>query len=68
VCDEKLHLLTAYDRSANQFSAQVNRLTRDVGKLSKSEYDAMLLAVERARLNAESARLALDQHAMTHRC
>jgi len=47
VCDEKLRLLTAYDRSANQFSAQVNRLTRDVGKLSKSDYDAMLLTVER---------------------
>ena len=68
MCDEKLHLLRAYDQSANQFAEQVNALSRDVGKLSKSEYDAMLLAVERARLNSEASRLALDQHVMTHCC
>ena len=68
MCDDKVRLLRVYDQAAHQFSEQVNLLTRDVGKLSKSEYEMMLLAVERARLGAEAARLALDQHVMTHRC
>ena len=68
MCDDKLRLLTVYDQSTAQFSERVSTLTRDVQKLSKDEYETTLLAVERARLNAEAARLALDQHVMTHRC
>ena len=68
VCEEKLRLLRVYDQSATQFAERVNTLNRDVGETSEAEYETLLMAVERARLTAEAARLALDQHVMTHRC
>jgi hypothetical protein len=68
VCEEKIRLLKAYDQTATDFAERVNTMNRDGGKTSKDEYETMLMAVERARLTSESARLALDQHVMTHRC
>ena len=68
MCDEKMRLLNAYDQAATEFSERVNTLTREIGKVSKDEYDGMLLVVEKARLASEHARLMLDQHVMKHRC
>ena len=67
VCEEKIRLLKAYDQAATLFSDRVNKLS-DVGETSNAEYETLLMAVERSRLTAEGARLALDQHVMTHRC
>jgi hypothetical protein len=67
MCEEKLRLLRVYDQAATLFSDRVNKLSRDVGEASRADYNTMLTSAEKARLSAQSARLALDQHAMTHR-
>jgi hypothetical protein len=67
-CEEKTKLIEAYKVSVANYSTAVNDLNLTSGKISKPEYDRLLLNSDTARVAAETARLELDRHTGQHGC
>jgi hypothetical protein len=67
-CEEKTKLIEAYKSAVANYSTAVNDLNLTRGKISKVEYDRLLLNSETARVAAETARLDLDRHTRKHGC
>ena len=67
-CEEKTKLIEVYKVSVANYSTAVNDLNLTRGKISKTEYDHLLLNSEVARTAAEGARLELDRRTRNYRC
>jgi len=67
-CEEKIKLIEAYKVAVASYSTAVNDLNLTRGKISKPEYDHLLLNSEMARVTSEAARLELDRHTQNHGC
>ena len=67
-CDEKYRLIEAYKSAVANYATAVNDLNLTRGKISKVEYDRLLLNSEDAHLGSETARLELNHHSRTHGC
>jgi len=50
------------------FADAVTELQRKMGTSAKEEYKRLNRVADEARLKAEHARIALEQHAAAHRC
>jgi hypothetical protein len=68
VCEEKTRLVDAYSGATLVFSKAVQELRRNIGTSSKEDYKRLERASNDARVKAEQARLALEQHNAAHRC
>jgi hypothetical protein len=67
-CDEKTRLVTEYEATTSVFSEAVKELHRKIGTSPKEEYQRLERISTEARMKSEQARLALEQHIVTHRC
>ena len=67
-CDEKTRLVTEYEATTSVFSEVVKELHRKIGTSPKEEYQRLERISTEARMKSEQARLALEQHIVTHRC
>jgi hypothetical protein len=67
-CETKTQLLAAYQQATDLYSKAVAELARNVGKMSRIEYEKLNLASEKARLMATEARSNLDTHMYEHGC
>jgi hypothetical protein len=67
-CDEKTRLVTEYEATTSVFSGAVKELHRKIGTSPKEEYQRLERISTEARMKSEQARLALEQHIVTHRC
>jgi hypothetical protein len=67
-CSEKARLLHRYQIAAADYSRAVMVLSKRAGVLSHEEYTRIRNFSEAARLGAEAARQALEQHVDQHRC
>ena len=50
------------------FANAVTEPQRRMGTSAKEEYERLTRVADEARLKAEHARIALEQHAAAHRC
>jgi hypothetical protein len=67
-CAMKKDLGDVYRAATAEYNRTVAVLTRRAGVLSREQYHSIRAASERARLRAESARVALDSHILEHGC
>jgi hypothetical protein len=67
-CEEKNRLLREYETATVAFSAAVKELRRRMGTSPKEEYERLSETSNEARVKAEQARLALEQHIAAHGC
>ena len=67
-CLEKKQLMVKYGETARQFAEMITKLQREMGVLSKNEYDLRFKSAQAAQAIAEEARLVLEQHIGAHKC
>jgi hypothetical protein len=67
-CEEKTRLVQEYQMATQGFADAVTELQRKMGTSAKEEYEQLNRVADEARLKAEHARIALEQHAAAHRC
>jgi hypothetical protein len=67
-CEEKNRLLREYEAATVAFSQAVIELRRKMGTSPKEEYKRLAQVSNDARVTAEQARLALEQHIASHGC
>ena len=67
-CPEKKQLMVKYGKTARQFAEIITGLQKEMGVLSKDEYDLRLKSAQAAQGIAEEARLVLEQHISAHKC
>lgn len=67
-CPTKTTLLAAWQKATEIYSQVVAELSRNIGVVSKSEYDRLAKAAETARNHALEAKTALDAHTAEHGC
>jgi hypothetical protein len=67
-CAEKTRLVEEYSAATSAFSEAVKELRRKIGTSPKEEYKRLAQNSNEARVNAEQARLALEQHISAHHC
>jgi hypothetical protein len=67
-CTHKEQLAQAYKATTARFAEAVAQLQRQIGTSSRSEYERLQRASDEARVKSEQARLALEQHVITHGC
>ena len=67
-CEEKQQLLGAYQYVTENYSAALTELQRNMGILSKSEYDALYRMTEVMRHESVLAREKYQSHVRAHRC
>src|SRR5262249_2098241 len=67
-CPTKTSLLTAWHEAAEEYSEAVAALSRQIGVLSKAEYENLSQAAEKARKQSREARAALEAHMRAHGC
>ena len=67
-CEEKNRLLREYEAATVTFSTAVIELGWRMGTSPKEEYKRLAQTSNDARLKAEGARLALEQHIAAHGC
>ncbi len=67
-CEEKTRLVQEYQMATQGFANAVTELQRRMGTSAKEEYERLNRIADEARLKAEHARIALEQHATAHRC
>jgi hypothetical protein len=68
ICEEKARLVDEYSATTSDFSKAVQEMRRKIGTSSKEEYKRLEQNSSEARVKAEQARLALEQHIAAHRC
>ena len=67
-CEDKIKLIEAYKVCVANYSTAVNDLNLTMGKLSKQEYDLLLVNANLRREVSEKARHELNRHARQHGC
>jgi hypothetical protein len=67
-CETKAHLVREYETATAAFSEAVAELRRNLGTITKAEYDKLDRASNEARVKSEQARLALETHIAEHQC
>ncbi len=67
-CSEKAQLLKDYQERAAAFARAVEDLQQLRGTTPLSEYHRVQRLSDEARIKAEQARLALEEHAAKHHC
>jgi hypothetical protein len=67
-CEEKARLVEEYSAATSAFSEAVKELRRKIGTSPREEYTRLERISSQARVKAEQARLALEQHISSHRC
>ena len=67
-CEEKKKLLMAYEEATKDYSQAVWKLTRAVGEMAYSNYEALKADTAKARERSEKARQRLMEHVRTHKC
>jgi hypothetical protein len=68
ICEEKSRLVDAYSAATIAFSKAVQELRRKIGTSLKEDYKRLERdSTDDARVKAEQARLALEQHIAAHR-
>ena len=67
-CPERKRLLDEWHIATLDLSRLIAELRETTGFLQKSDYQALLMRTDQARLAAESARLQLDFHRTEHGC
>jgi hypothetical protein len=68
VCEEKTRLVDAYSAATIAFSKAVQEQRRKIGTSPKEDYRRLERVSTDARVKAEQARLAVEQHGASHRC
>lgn len=67
-CKTRDRLLLAFKASVQAYAVAVTSLTASMGTMSRTEYDAVKLRVEQARIGCEAKRLVLERHTIKHWC
>ena len=67
-CDVKRQLLGAYQKATEAYSQAVAELARQIGIISKADYNALTLASHKARRFSADALEALEAHTDEHGC
>jgi hypothetical protein len=67
-CDEKERLLRLYQAKLSARSAAISDLTVTRGKTSQLEYDRLLAAAQKARVDSEASSRAFYEHIVEHGC
>jgi hypothetical protein len=67
-CETKTQLLTVYQDATYVYAKAVAALTRNIGNISRTEYEQLHVASEKARLTAHEARGNLDTQPLEHGC
>jgi len=67
-CEEKTRLLLEYQRTTEVYSTAVGDVAKNIGVVSKSEYERLHQAAEEARHESFAARERLDRHVAEHHC
>jgi hypothetical protein len=68
ICAEKMRLVAEYEEATSVFSQAVKELRRKIGTSPREEYKRLAQNSTEARVTAELARLALEQHISAHHC
>jgi hypothetical protein len=67
-CKKKELLWVKYGETIAIFADIVVKLQKQMGMLSKAEYDLRLQLAEDARIKSEEARIEFDRHVREHQC
>jgi hypothetical protein len=67
-CEEKTRLLLEYSNATDAFSIAVQELRKKIGTSSREEHQRLERVTLEARVKSEQARLALEEHVVTHGC
>ena len=67
-CPQKTRLLDAYQEAVSAHSNALMELRRNMGVMTKKEYEETYRNVELLRMNARMAQEALDIHVAEHEC
>jgi hypothetical protein len=68
VCEEKTRRVDEYSAATLAFSKAVQELRRNIGTSPREDYKRLERVSSDARVKAEQARLALEQHVASHGC
>jgi hypothetical protein len=68
VCEVKTRLIDEYSAATLAFSKAVQELRGNIGTSPKEDYKRLEQNSSEARVKAEQARLALEQHIAAHHC
>jgi hypothetical protein len=68
LCNEKEHLLRAYEFASGDYHRAILVLTQRVGVLKKKEYEQIREFIKVSKSCLEKAREALDLHIADHGC
>ena len=67
-CKEKELLRAKYGETTARFAQMVAKLQRQVGDLSKAEYESRLQLTQDAQTESEAARIEFERHSQQHKC
>ena len=67
-CPVRSRLISDYETAIKKFSEAVTELQTKMGTTPKLEYERLYRAADEARLKAEQARVAVEQHTAAHHC
>jgi hypothetical protein len=67
-CEKKTTLLQEYQRTTKVYSNAVADLAKNIGVVSKLEYERLHQITEEARHESFAARDRLDRHIAEHHC
>ena len=67
-CPTKSRLLGEWQNAAKVYSHAVAELVRQIGELSKVDYERLAHVVETARKNSQDAQAVLKAHLAEHGC
>jgi hypothetical protein len=68
VCKAKAEFLEAYHRLTKKYSDAVAALHRDMGTLSKLEYDSLYQVTEELHADVTRAQGEFNSHVQSHKC
>jgi hypothetical protein len=68
VCKEKAQLLDSYHQLARKYSDAVTELHREMGTLSKPQYDSLYKLTETLHAQVTRAQSEFNSHVQAHRC
>jgi uncharacterized protein YjcR len=68
ICEEKIRLMAEYEEATSVFSQAVKELRQKIGTSPSEEYKRLAQNSNEARVKAEQARFALEQHISAHHC
>jgi len=68
ICWDKTTLMLAYTKAVKDYSDAITDLHELLPTLSKAEYEQLYKVAEVARIAAEEARSAMEQHIRKHGC